>query len=302
MIEELRGKVVLVTGANGFIGHHLCHQLLQHQVELHGLSRSKRHWHEDGVEWWQCDISDEPTLEDVFAETRPDYVFHLASKVTGSRSQDVIVPTLHANFLSTINLLNLVGKYKCKRIVLAGSLEEPQRNEIPASPYAAAKAASSAYARMFHALYQTPVVMARLFMVYGPAQRDVKKLIPYVTLELLRGGVPKLSSGKRPVDWIYVKDVVDGLLKCALAPGIDGKTVDLGSGELVTIYDLVMQLAQIIHADPSLDFGALPERPFEQVRAANIDQTYELIGWKPQTSLEEGLRKTVDYYRTTLVT
>lgn len=301
MIEELHGKVVLVTGANGFIGDHLCNQLLRHEAQVHGLSRSQKHWHEEGVHWWQCDISDQERLADVFAQIRPDYVFHLASEVTGSRHQEVVVPTLNSNLLSTVNLLNLVGQYQCKRIVLAGSLEEPQRNEAPASPYAAAKAASSAYARMFHSLYQTPVVTARLFMVYGPAQRDLKKLIPYVTLELLHGGVPKMSSGKRPVDWVFVGDVVEGLIRCALTPGIEGETVDLGSGQLVTIHDLVLQLAQIVSPDASLDFGALPERPFEQVRAADIEHSHQLTGWQPRTSLEDGLRQTVDFYRATLV-
>ena len=85
---------------------------------------------------------------------------------------------------------------------------------------------------MFSALYGLQVVTARIFMTYGPAQPDRKKLIPYVTDCLLRGEAPQLTSGERLVDWVYVDDVVDGLLAAATSPRGAGKTVDLGSGTL----------------------------------------------------------------------
>jgi UDP-glucose 4-epimerase len=99
---------------------------------------------------------------------------------------------------------------------------------VPCSPYAAAKWSVSGYARMFRALYQIPVVIAKIFMVYGSGQTDHTKLIPYVILSLLRGEAPRLSSGVRLVDWIFVDDVVDGLIGCAQTHGIDGRTVEFG--------------------------------------------------------------------------
>jgi nucleoside-diphosphate-sugar epimerase len=290
------GQPVLVTGASGFIGAHLCHALTVSGATVHAISRSPAPA-DSALHWWQADLSDYAALERIFADIRPVYVFHLASEVTGSRERKVVLPTLHSNLVSTVNLLNLATEYACERLILAGSLEEAQANSAPSSPYAAAKSAASAYAQMFHNLYQTPLVTARLFMVYGPAQRDITKLIPYVTLQLLRGEVPKMSSGTRPVDWIYVADVVDGLLKCALTPGIDGQTIDLGSGQLVTIHDMVQTLAGIVSAEARLAFGALPDRPFEQVRAANTADSLARIGWQPRVSLTDGLAATVAYYR-----
>lgn len=294
---SLSGKTALVTGASGFIGQHLCRALVRKGMDVHGISRSQPGSASDGVRWWQADLSDYTALESIFKAVQPEYVFHLASEVTGSRDSTVVLPTLHSNLVSTVNLLNLAAEQGCKRLVLAGSLEEPQADHAPSSPYAAAKAASTAYAQMFAALYATPVVTARLFMVYGPAQQDTTKLIPYVTLALLRGETPKLSSGTRPVDWIYVGDVVDGLVACAVTPGIEGKTVDIGSGELVTIRQVVEQLAAIISPQARPAFGALADRPFEQVRAADAATAHALTGWQAQTSLADGLRHTVDYYR-----
>lgn len=140
-------------------------------------------------------------------------------------------------------------------------------------------------------------MIARLFMVYGPGQHDLHKLVPYVILSLLRKQAPRLTSGQRQVDWIYVEDVVDGLIAIVQAPKIEGSTIDLGSGVLVPIRTVVQKLVSIIDSDVELALGSVSDRPMEQVRVANIVDTYAKIGWKPMTSLENGLEYTVDWYR-----
>ena len=126
----------------------------------------------------------------VVSDVQPQIVFHLASHVAGARELQVVLPTFYDNLASTVHLLTAVTAAGCRRIVLASSSEEPQNsddNTFPCSPYTAAKWASSMYGRMFHQLFQTPVVMPRIFMTYGPAQRDVHKLVPFVIRRLLRG-------------------------------------------------------------------------------------------------------------------
>jgi UDP-glucose 4-epimerase len=153
-------------------------------------------------------------------------------------------------------------------------LEEPEPDEelvTPSSPYAAATFASSAYVNMFHALYKTPVVTARIFMVYGPGQRDLRKLVPYVTLSLLRREKLSLTSGTRLVHWIYVQDVVDGLMAAARAPAAVGRAVDLGSGSFASVRDVASRLAAIIDPDIQLTFGGLSDRPLERVRLDAAD-------------------------------
>ena len=153
-------------------------------------------------------------------DVRPDWIFHLASHVTGARDLAVVLPTFHGNLTTTVNLLTAATEVGCQRLVLVGSLEEPElgtAEAVPASPYAASKWAASGYARFFHANYETPVAVARLFMVYGPEQEDSRKLVPYVTLSFLRGEAPRLTSGARQIDWIYVDDAVAGLLAVARA-------------------------------------------------------------------------------------
>src|SRR5262249_24517954 len=140
----------------------------------------------------------------IVADAEPDVVFHLAGEVTGSQAHDIVPSTLANNLASAVNLLTAVTDLGCDRLVPLGSGNEPVRRGPPASPYAAAKWAQRSYAQMFHALYGTPVTIARPFMVYGPGQPDRRKVVPYSILELLRGEAPKLSNGQRKCDWVYI--------------------------------------------------------------------------------------------------
>lgn len=275
--HTLGGRTVLITGASGFIGSHLCNRLKRIGATVHGISRTLRAPVLEGVQWWQGDLVDVEAMRRLFKEIKPDTVFHLASHVYGAPNLEHVLPAFHANLQSTVNLLTVAAEVGCRRMVLTGSLAEPvyeQGETFPSSPYAAAKWASSAYGRMFHALYRLPVVMTRVFMVYGPAQRDLSKLIPYVTVSLLKNKSPKISSGSRMVDWVYVDDVIDGFLSVAAAPGIEGSTIDIGSGNLVAIREIVERLEKIMNTGSLASFGALPDRPMEPVRIANVTETY----------------------------
>jgi UDP-glucose 4-epimerase len=301
---------VLVTGARGFIGSALCTRLIASGVEVHAASRNppvdahlieKDGSHVAGapmIRWWKADLVELETARSLIRDIRPDATFHLASLVTGSRSLEMILPIFQNNFMTAFNLLMSLAENGGGRIVLAGSLEEPDEvNEVPCSPYAAAKWSASGYARMLHALYQIPVVIARIFMVYGPGQSDHTKLIPYVITSLLRGEAPKLSSGVRLVDWIYIDDVVEGLIRCAEAPGIDGRTVEIGSGKMLSIREIVQQLSELVPSAVHPQFGSQPDRPLERVKRADIAETYKLTSWEPSTPIREGLARTVEWYK-----
>jgi nucleoside-diphosphate-sugar epimerase len=150
---------------------------------------------------------------------------------------------------------------------------------------------------MFHALYGTPVVILRVFMVYGPGQQDLKKLVPYVTLSLLRGETPQLSSGVRQVDWVYVDDVVEAFMAALSAKGIEGGTIDVGTGRLESVRTVVEQLFDIVCPGTQPAFGSTADRALEQSRVADVESSFLRIGWNPRTSLREGLARTVKWYR-----
>ncbi len=245
------------------------------------------------LRWWQADLAVAGEIERVLAGSAPEIVFHLASLVSGTRDLELVLPAFHANLESTVRLLVAATAARCRRIVLAGSMEVPDAAaEAPGSPYAVAKGAAALYGRFFHSLYGTPVVSARIFMVYGPGQVDHRKVVPYSILSALRGEAPRLTSGARPVDWIFVDDVIAGLLALGEVAEIEGETFDLGSGELVTVRQMVEKICHALAA-PAPEIGALTDRPLEPIRRANIAKSAGRLGWRPRVSLEEGLHRTI---------
>jgi UDP-glucose 4-epimerase len=297
-MATLAGGLALVTGASGFIGAHLCESLVRAGCRVHGVSRAAAPADARGVAWHRAELADAPTVRELVRHTEPDFVFHLASEVMGAPDIVHVLPTFHANLQTTVNLLTACAEIKCQRLILMGSLVEPGADgeRIPSSPYAAAKWAASDYGRMFNQLYGLPVSIARVFMVYGPAQRDVSKLVPYTIRSLQRGIAPKIMNGERLIDWIYVDDVVSGLLAMAEADGLAGDTVDLGSGELISTRDLVLGITSLMQSKLELEFGAVSDRPLEPVRVADIKASFAKTGWQPRTELRDGLRRTIDWY------
>lgn len=298
--HRLSGRRALVTGAGGFIGSALCRRLAEEGAEVHGVSRIDRGGTGCCARWHACRLEEIDAVRGLLKEARPDYIYHLASHVAGSRAVELVLPTFQGNLASTVNLLVAAAESGCGRVFLTGSLEEPvpgTGHAVPSSPYAAAKFAGSSYGRMFHALYGLPVVIFRVFMVYGPGQQDLRKLVPYVTLSLLKGEAPKLSSGVRQVDWIFVEDVVEGMLASTAAAGVEGETIDLGTGKLETVRTVVEELRGRIDPGIRPEYGTVAERAMEQTRVADAEASFERIGWRARVGLKDGLARTAEWYR-----
>jgi len=196
-------------------------------------------------------------------------------------------------------LLLAATKTKCDRLILVGSSEEPAAGAIdptPTSLYAAAKAATSLYAQMFHRVYGVSIVGVKPFVIYGSHQ-DVTKFIPYTILSLLREEAPRLSSGKRFVDLVYIVDIVRGLLQVGIQPGLEGKVMDLGTGQGSCLRDVVELLVELSNSQVVPLFGAVADRLGEQPQIADRDITRQLLDWEPLWSLRQGLTETIGWYR-----
>lgn len=289
-------RKVLVTGATGFIGWHLCEALVALGAEVCGLSRTacpENLVH--GCQGWAVDLADIEAVRAVISQMQPQFIYHLAGMVTARQGLNLVLPMLQSNLVGTVHLLLTAAEIGCERIVIAGSSEEP-RDGAPTSPYAAAKAAATMYARMFHGVYDLPVVVVRPFMTYGPRQEPTK-LIPYTILALLHEENPHLSSGRRVCDFVYVLDVVRGFLKAGVQLGLEGETVDLGTGEGTSVRDVVELLVELSGSTARPVFGAIPDRIGERPLVADRDAIRRLIDWEPRWSLRDGLMETVAWYR-----
>jgi nucleoside-diphosphate-sugar epimerase len=294
----LRGARCLVTGGAGFLGGRLCRRLAEAGAEVLATSRRPQTDGEGAARWWRLDPSDLESARRLVAEARPDRIFHLSGTVTAAPDLSLVPETFQSHLASAVNVLYAAAETGCGRVVLTGSLTEPDpalRDEGAISPMAAAKWASAGFARMFRRLYGLPHVFLRPSMIYGPAQNPTK-LVPYVALALLRGERPRVTSGQWRVDWVFVDDVAEGMAAAAVAPGIEGLELDLATGRLTSVRDVVEAVRRLV-GGPEPEFGALATRPDERMRAADTATARAALGWSAATTIEEGLERTVAWYR-----
>lgn len=164
------------------------------------------------------------------------------------------------------------------------------------SPYAAAKAAATGYARMFHAQCDLPVTVLRIAMVYGPDQPNTRKLVPYAIRCLADGIAPALGSGTRPIDWVYVVDVCDAMVRAATCQGAPGRVLDIGSGRTTTVAGIVRALADLLHYQGPLTFGEVADRRHDVAHVADTGPAAHHLGWRAKTPLHTGLARTLAWY------
>jgi UDP-glucose 4-epimerase len=299
-VSAWRDARVLVTGARGFIGAALCRRLVAEGASVVGVSAASSPAEIPGVRWARMNIRNQREWRVLWADAAPDVAFHLGGHVSGSQDLASVLPTFHANLESTVALLTVASEAVHARVILAGSMHEPASDHPtapPCSPYAAAKWAATGYARMFQALYGVSVAVARPMMVYGPGQWDTTKVLPYVTTSLLSGVSPALGTGTRELDWVFIEDVVEGLLRVGEHRVSELVDLDLGTGILTTVRAVAERVATILQSDVPLRFGAVRDRLLEQPRLANVDATRARIGWVATTALADGLDRTVSWYK-----
>lgn len=296
--DELKQQRILVTGATGFIGGHVVELLRRAGSDVHAIARTDNPTtaFDTEITWHRCDLTNPDATSAAVEAAHPDQIVHLASLVKGARDPELILPMFAANTASTVHLLEAARATGVKRVQLAGSLEEPDGPDQPAtSPYALSKAASHSYGDYYRSNTDLEVVNLQIFMVYGPAQRDENKLIPYVIRSLQAGEAPSLSSGGRKVDWVYVGDVAEGIARCCTGEAAT-VPVPLGTGRLATVREVVEQLSALNGDGPAPQFGSMSDRSNEVEKVADIKTTARLLGWAPGTDLSQGLSATLEWY------
>jgi nucleoside-diphosphate-sugar epimerase len=291
-LEILRGQRVLITGATGFLGSHQV-AALRDAAEVHAVARGA-FFTEPGVTAHVVDLEDRNAVRSLFARVQPHIVLHLAGFANARQEIENLHPSVTGDLLTTVHVLEACHEAGVRRLVVTGSLEESGEDGPASSPYGVSKLAAAHYAELCHRLYGVPVVTVRIFMAYGPGQRE-HKFLPQL-IEALAAGRPFLvRSSERRVDWIYVDDVTKALALAAASPGLEGCTIDAGTGLLTSIADVAGLTAELMGREKLLRI-APPDRRGERVRAADLEQAIQTLSWRPHVSLRDGLRRTVESY------
>lgn len=255
-------------------------------------------------------LTDRELLKPLLAGKQFEYVVNCGGYIdhrsyfSGGRN------VIDAHFEGLLNLLDVLDRDCLKRFVQIGSSDEygaaaaPQAEdtrEAPISPYSMAKTAATHFLQMLWRTDALPAVTLRLFLAYGPGQSK-QRFLPQVIEGCLQDRSFPVSEGEQLRDFCYVDDVVEGML-CALdAPAACGRVINLASGTPLTLRRVVEQVrAMVGRGQPQ--FGQLAYRKGENMALwADVRLAGKLLGWAPRVSLEEGLARTIEYYRSRLAT
>jgi len=309
-----RNKKVLVTGADGFIGSHLTEKLLEEGADVSIFIRSvsgtsgyrlKNLSHlEDRVNIIAGDISSSDSIK-LIKESAPDVIFHLAAMAYVTFSFDHPIEVMKVNVGGTLNVLEAARELSLKCIVITSSSEvygtattssiDEDHPLNPTSPYAASKAAADRYAYSYWKTYGLPIAIIRPFNTYGP--RHTYDVIPKFIRMVLEGKPPTIyGTGDQSRDFTYVSDMVRAFLCMGYSNKAIGEIVNFGTGKDIRIKELAYKIIEIAGADLEPTF--ISERKAEVDRlCCNYEKAKSLFGWEPQVSLDEGLRKNIEWCR-----
>jgi nucleoside-diphosphate-sugar epimerase len=308
--HPLTGKPVLVTGATGFLGTHLAIELVRLGAEVHALRRDPSRSTRlpcPGITWHAGNLTDPESLRQAVRRSGPEVVFHLAAYgvVYGQPNEDAM---FRVNVQGTWDLWQALEGHRC-RLVHVGSCGEygeargAVREDHACRPqwfYPATKNVATVLLSTLGRRGDREVVILRPFGPYGPADNS-GRVIPHTISALLRGEEVQVTAGKQLRDYAHVDDHVAALVcagSCPLAGS--GRIYNVGSGEVVTLRHLLETIARAVGgtAPQRVRFGAIPYRPDETWEMyCDISAARAELGWAPRVSLEEGIARTVAWYR-----
>ncbi|HVY08675.1 MAG TPA: NAD-dependent epimerase/dehydratase family protein [Mycobacteriales bacterium] len=312
----LGGKRVLITGASGFIGSHLTRRLVKEGAKVHGLTSTVSSVYparlldiRDSITLHEASLDDRGAMELLADEVKPEYVFHLGAYTHVGKSWNRVDECIQTNIQGTVNLLMAVERTGFTRFLntgtseIYGDIEVPFREDAtvhPISPYSVSKHAAEEYCRLFADARDLPLVRVRPFNAYGPMQSP-DRVIPEIISRAVQKQPLKMTQGTQTREFNYVEDLADGFVALATAPGIDGDLFNLGCGREVSMRDIAVTILRLMGDPITPEFGALPERPIEIYRMhADVTKTRDRVGWTATISLEDGLQRTIDWYRDAL--
>ncbi|MDY6796716.1 MAG: UDP-glucuronic acid decarboxylase family protein [Actinomycetota bacterium] len=304
---------ILVTGGAGFIGSHLSEHLLNegHQVicldnlctgDLRNIT----------------DIRDNPSLDFVLADAAApinvgvDVVAHLASPASPVDYHRLAVETMMVNSLGTYQALEVARKNEARFLLASTSevygdpLESPQNegyhgnvNPIgPRSCYDESKRFAEALTSSYRRIYELETVIVRIFNTFGPRmRREDGRVVPNFILQALNDQpLTVYGDGTQTRSFCYVADLVEGLYRALTVPEAVGEVINLGNDQEMTILELAEKVKEITGSYSETVFQSLPEDD-PQRRRPNLEKALRILGWEPQTGLEEGLARVVEWFK-----
>jgi len=314
-----KNRKVLITGYEGFLGSNLTRKMLSYGAKVTGLD--KKVFRKDTIltpedykklKVIKADVSDYSRLNDIIDKNKPEAVFHLAAEAIVSICNRNPIQTFRSNVEGTWNLLEICNRHKAyvKAVIIASSdkaygshKQLPYIEEAPLSgqyPYDVSKSCADLISYMYHNTYKLSVVVTRCGNIFGPGDFNFSRIVP----DTIRCALSKKpfyikSDGLFTRDYVYVDDIVDGYILMAEqleVKHLSGNAFNLSYGDPISVLGLVKKIYKLSGRVP--DIKVLNEVKYEiRHQYLSSRKARKILGWKPQNSLAQGLKKTIDWYK-----
>ncbi len=310
---------VLVTGSEGFIGSHLTETLFSAGHDVRCLVQYNSFGHNGWLDSFpdetlkrleiiRGDIRDSFMVEAISKDI--DVVFHLAALIAIPYSYSAPESYIDTNVKGTLNILNACRKHETKRIIITSTSEvygtalyvpidekHPRQGQ---SPYSASKIGADALAESYFRSFEMPVTIVRPFNTYGPRQ-SARAVIPTILTQILTGAEKlKLGSLHPTRDLVYVKDTAEGFVRICECEGLKGEEVNIATGSEISIGSLVEKIVELCGVKCEIETDQIRLRPDNsevERLLGSAEKLMKYTSWKPSTSLEAGLRETIEWFR-----
>ena len=303
-MNHFNGATVLVVGGEGFIGQHLVSKLCNLKAYVVSLG-TKVHSETKAHKYLSVDIRDKGRLASLLKEFDFEYIFNFCGYINHTpyfkNGRDVI----DVHFIGLLNLLDQTCGSQLKCFVNVGSSDEYGDNVSPQneamredaiSPYSVAKVAETQLIQTLAKTENFPGVVVRPFLVYGPGQ-NMSRFIPQVISGCLEDLDFPVSKGEQLRDFCFIEDIIEGVLLAATKKDALGEVINLASGNPTSICSIIKEVVGITGGG-SPQWGGVSYRIGENMRLyADITKAKRILKWKPKTTIKEGLKETVDFYK-----
>ncbi len=307
---------VLLTGATGFVGKKLVEKLAEKNHEIHTIERyvtgryTLDQKHE--VIKHHANLTDYTAVRNLIREVKPEYVIHVGAITAVSFSYDKYVEVSEVNYTGTANLAEACYR-ECsdfKQFLFAGTSEEygmslkhnkskldESAELIPNSPYAVAKVAAEYYLKYMGMAYKFPFTVLRPFNTYGRTDNS-HFFIERTITQMLNGGDVYLGDPNTVRDWVYVDDHIDAYMKALGNKGAIGEIINICLGKGYTTKETSDIIAKMTDYKGSVKWNSTPRRPLDAAfLIGDNTKAKKILGWEPKYTLEEGLKKTINYWK-----
>lgn len=311
----------LITGGAGFIGSSLTERLLDDNNKIFVIDNFNDYYDVNlkekniqpflankNYKLYRGDICDRNLVKEIFRQNHIDVVVHIAARAGVRPSLEDPLEYVRSNIEGTINILENMKEFSCKKIVFASSssvygnctaekFSEDLKVTEPISPYAATKSACEQFLYTYSKLYGINAICLRFFTVYGPKQRPDLAIRKFIELIEQDKSIPVYGDGSTMRDYTYIEDILNGICAAIEYDKTPYEIINLGGGSPVTLSQMIRTIEKVLNKQAKIE--RLPMQPGDVNKTvSDISKAQKLLNYEPKTTFEEGIKKFVEWKRT----